>query len=77
MADARRHWLVDVAVRAGLLGPDSPVVEAAAALPEAWTAVARACGVPEDQLAARVAAHYRLAVAKPEKPASAIWASET
>jgi type IV pilus assembly protein PilB len=66
MADARRHWLVDVAVRAGLLGPDSPVVEAAAALPEAWTAVARACGVPEDQLAARVAAHYRLAVAKPE-----------
>ncbi len=52
MASARRHWLLDVAVRAGLLGAGSPV-EAGATLPEAWAAIARACGVAEDQLAAR------------------------
>src|SRR5256885_11948226 len=62
MGDARGHWLAEVARRAGLLGPDS-VVTAGVALPEAWAAVARACGIAENQLAARVASHYRLAVA--------------
>src|SRR5256885_13420131 len=62
MGDARGHWLAEVARRAGLLGPDS-VVAAGVALPEAWAAGAQACGVGEEQLVARVAAHYRLAVA--------------
>src|SRR5438552_172991 len=65
MGDARGHWLAEVARRAGLLGPDS-VVAAGVALPEAWAAVAQACGVGEEQLVARVAAHYRLAVANLE-----------
>jgi type IV pilus assembly protein PilB len=62
-------------VKAGLLGPEQTVVESGTALPEAWTAVARACGVAEHELAARVAAHYRLALANlqaTEPPAVAL-----
>ena len=63
MIDARRHWLVGVATQAGLVGAGDTVVDAAARTPEAWTAVARAGGVSDPDLAVRVAAHYRLAVA--------------
>jgi type II secretory ATPase GspE/PulE/Tfp pilus assembly ATPase PilB-like protein/ActR/RegA family two-component response regulator len=63
MLEPRRNWLVDVAVRAGLVGARDSVVEVGAPTPEAWTAVARACGVAEPDLTIRVAAHYRTAVA--------------
>jgi type II secretory ATPase GspE/PulE/Tfp pilus assembly ATPase PilB-like protein len=46
-----------------LVGPNDAVVAAGTALPEAWMAVARASGVSDSDLAARVAQHYRLAVA--------------
>src|SRR5256886_2602015 len=63
MADARRHWLVDLAIQAGLPGSDSTVVDPGASLPDAWTAVGRAAGVSDADLASRVAARHRLAVA--------------
>jgi hypothetical protein len=63
MPEPRRHWLVDVAGRAGLVGAHDSVVEAGAPTSDAWTAVARACGVTDPDLAARVATHYRMAVA--------------
>ncbi len=63
MNSIRRHWLADVAARTGLVGPNDTVVAPETALPEAWTAVARASGLSDSDLAARVAAHYRLAVA--------------
>ena len=63
MPEPRRHWLADIAVQAGLLGPDGAGVDAGATLPDAWTAVARATGVSDADLAARVAARHRLAVA--------------
>src|SRR5205823_3705526 len=66
MADARRHWLVDLAIQAGLPGSDSTVVDPGASLPDAWTAVGRAAGVSDADLASRVAARHRLAVANLE-----------
>jgi type II secretory ATPase GspE/PulE/Tfp pilus assembly ATPase PilB-like protein/ActR/RegA family two-component response regulator len=55
--------LADVAARAGLVGPADTVVPPETTLPEAWTAVARASGISEGDLAARVAGHYRLPLA--------------
>jgi type II secretory ATPase GspE/PulE/Tfp pilus assembly ATPase PilB-like protein/ActR/RegA family two-component response regulator len=52
-----------VAARSGLVGPNDTVVALETALPEAWTAVARATGLSDSDLAARVANHYRLSVA--------------
>src|SRR2546421_9342910 len=66
MADARRHWLVDLAIQAGLPGSDSTVVDPGASLPDAWTAVGRAAGVSDADLASRVATRHRLAVANLE-----------
>src|SRR5438067_5037058 len=66
MADARRHWLVDLAIQAGLPGSDSTVLDPGASLPDAWTAVGRAAGVSDADLAGRVAARHRLAVANLE-----------
>jgi len=66
MADARRHWLVDLAIQAGLPGSDSTVLDPGASLPDAWTAVGRAAGVSDADLASRVAARHRLAVANLE-----------
>ncbi len=62
MAD-RTHWLVNVAARAGLLPPDATPIDAAAPLADAWPVVARGAGVSDEELAIRVAAHFRLAVA--------------
>jgi type II secretory ATPase GspE/PulE/Tfp pilus assembly ATPase PilB-like protein/CheY-like chemotaxis protein len=63
MPEPRRHWLADVAARAGLVGATDTVVTSETSLVEAWTAVARASGVSEGDLATRVAAHYHLGVA--------------
>jgi type II secretory ATPase GspE/PulE/Tfp pilus assembly ATPase PilB-like protein/CheY-like chemotaxis protein len=62
VASAETHWLTDVAAHAGLeldLGP----LPDNAALRHAWPVVARACKVSDDELAHRVARHFRLGVA--------------
>jgi len=59
----RPHWLLDAARRAGLPLGEGVAVDAAASLTDAWTAVARAAHVSEDELAHRVATHYRLGAA--------------
>lgn len=58
-----RHWLINVARAAGV--PAAESLAAAASLPveDAWTAVADACRLSDEALAALVAAHYRLGVA--------------
>ena len=63
MNTTRRHWLSEVAVRGGLIGATDAVVPPETALPDAWLAVTRAAGLSDEDLAARVASHYRLAVA--------------
>jgi type II secretory ATPase GspE/PulE/Tfp pilus assembly ATPase PilB-like protein/ActR/RegA family two-component response regulator len=59
----RTHWLVDLAQRGGMLPPDARPVDFTTPLADAWAEVGRVAGVPEDELARRVAAHYRLRVA--------------
>jgi type II secretory ATPase GspE/PulE/Tfp pilus assembly ATPase PilB-like protein/ActR/RegA family two-component response regulator len=59
----RSHWLLDVARADHILGVDQPVVDAAASLQDAWRIVARASGITQAQLAARVGAHFHLPIA--------------
>lgn len=58
----RTHWLTDVAAHAGLelRLPGEPDISA---LRKAWRVVATACNTTDDQLAHRVARHFRLGVA--------------
>jgi len=62
-SQARRHWLTDVAEAAGLEGLKLPIRASFAQVRAAWSEVARTAGITEDQLAGRVAAHFRLKVA--------------
>jgi type II secretory ATPase GspE/PulE/Tfp pilus assembly ATPase PilB-like protein/ActR/RegA family two-component response regulator len=57
------HWLLDVARAAGLLAGESPVLDANAAIVDAWRATARACGVPQARLAAAVADSHHIPIA--------------
>jgi type II secretory ATPase GspE/PulE/Tfp pilus assembly ATPase PilB-like protein/CheY-like chemotaxis protein len=56
------HWLSSVAQHAGLELP-LPATPDVATLRNAWTAVVRACKVPEERFVERVAAHFRIGVA--------------
>ncbi len=58
-----RHWLVSVARSAGLPGADDLEVASDADVAATWELVALATGVTAEELASRVARHYRLDVA--------------
>src|SRR5262245_11996456 len=57
------HWVVTVARAAGLEGIDRLEIDSAVSTSEAWSLVAMAAGVSLDELARRVARHFRLAIA--------------
>jgi type II secretory ATPase GspE/PulE/Tfp pilus assembly ATPase PilB-like protein/ActR/RegA family two-component response regulator len=61
---AHVHWLVDVAVRAGLLQSGALAVAPNAALPDAWARVSAACSIDEKALARLVATRYKVAIAE-------------
>lgn len=58
-----QHWIVAVARAAHLEGAESLSVASDTPMAGAWSVTALAAGISEDELAAHVAAHYRLAVA--------------
>ena len=58
-----QHWLVPVAQAANLPGVEALSVASDTELVGAWNLVGMATGTSHDELAERVAAHYRLAVA--------------
>jgi hypothetical protein len=58
-----RHWLVQFATGAGLLPPDPRELSAAPSLEEIWSSVARRNGVTDVDIAAQVAAAFKLPVA--------------
>ncbi|MFQ6047633.1 MAG: GspE/PulE family protein, partial [Gemmatimonadales bacterium] len=66
-AAAPRHWLLAVAERVGLPGADRLTVAPGVPVPEAWAQVCEGTGIAPTDLAAHVAAHYRLAVADLER----------
>ncbi len=58
-----QHWLVPVAQAANLPGAKELIVDSETELTAVWDLVGMATGTSHDELAERVAAHYRLAVA--------------
>ena len=60
---AIQHWIVAVARAAGLPGTEHLDVASDTPMAGAWSLTALRAGLSEDALAARVATHYRLAVA--------------
>jgi len=62
--EAKRHWLSDVAEAAGLAGLRLPTRATFPQIRAAWAEVARTSRVTEEELARRVAAHFRLKVAQ-------------
>ena len=58
-----QHWIVSVARASGLPGAESLDVSSDTDVAGAWDLVAMQTGVTAEDLASRVAAHYRLAVA--------------
>jgi len=58
-----QHWIVSVSRAAGLEGADGLEIPSDAPVDAAWRRTARHTGVEADELAERVAAHYRLPVA--------------
>lgn len=62
-SEAKRHWLSDVAEAAGLPDLRLPPRAQFAQVRAAWAEVARTSGISEDELAERVANHFRLKVA--------------
>jgi type II secretory ATPase GspE/PulE/Tfp pilus assembly ATPase PilB-like protein/ActR/RegA family two-component response regulator len=62
----QNHWLVDVAKRAKLAGAERLDIAASTPIREAWSAVARVCRIDDADVAAVVASHFRLNVAKLE-----------
>jgi CheY-like chemotaxis protein len=58
-----QHWIVAVARSARLDGADALSVASDTPMAGAWSVTALATGISEDDLAAHVAAHYRLHVA--------------
>ncbi|MFN8586903.1 MAG: type II/IV secretion system protein [Candidatus Eisenbacteria bacterium] len=61
---AGRHWLTDLAQRAGLQGADTVQVAPGTSLAQAWQDVARHCALSPDQLAQEVADQMRLPLAR-------------
>ena len=57
------HWVVTVARAAGLDGVEELHVDSGTATGDAWNLVAMAAGVSQDELARRVATHFRFPVA--------------
>jgi len=57
------HWLVRIAERAGHGGDERPEVPAGSGAPVAWTAVTKAYGLTDPELAGLVAEYFRLNVA--------------
>ncbi len=57
------HWLVRIAERAGHGGPRRPEVPPGAAVQDAWSVVARAFRLTDEELTALVAEYFRLGVA--------------
>ncbi len=60
-----QHWIVAVARAAGLPGTEHLDVASDTPMAGAWSLTALHAGLTEEDLAAHVAAHYRLAVADP------------
>ncbi len=60
---ARPHWLLAVIRAAGLTLTGDVAVNASTPLPEAWSALARACAVSDERLAEAVATRWRLPLA--------------
>jgi CheY-like chemotaxis protein len=58
-----QHWIVSVSRAAGLEGADALEIPSDTPMDAAWRRAARHTGVEMDELAERVAAHYRLPVA--------------
>lgn len=58
-----QHWIVAVARAARLEGAEGLNIASDTPMAGAWSVTALAAGISEDDLARRVAAHYRLAVA--------------
>lgn len=58
-----QHWIVAVARAARLEGAEGLSVASDTPMAGAWSVTALAAGISEDDLAAHVGAHYRLAVA--------------
>ena len=58
-----QHWIVAVARAAALPGADAMDIASDTPMSGAWAYAAMAAGLSEDDLAARVANHYRLGVA--------------
>jgi len=58
-----QHWIVSVCLAAGLEGADALEIPSDPPTYAAWRSAARHTGVEADDLAERVAAHYRLPVA--------------
>jgi len=61
--NAGQHWLVDIALGAGLPGARDLTVDLGAPIAEAWSKVADGCGLTPEALAQHVAAAMRLPVA--------------
>ena len=62
--EAKRHWLSDVAEAAGLSGLRLPQRATFPQIRSAWAEVARTSRITEEELATRVARHFRLKVAE-------------
>ncbi len=58
------HWLREVASSAGLPDSETLLLPDGLSTSEAWAIACRTCGVKPDELAARVAKHFGLAVAE-------------
>lgn len=63
MVEQAQHWLVNIVRRAEIPGADLLSLPAALDGAEAWQRAAAALGITPEQLATRVAAHFRVAVA--------------
>ena len=63
MSEAAQHWLLRVAGLAGRPPAGSVALHPRAPLDEAWRVASAACGIPEEDLAHRVAAAFRTVVA--------------
>jgi len=61
---AHRHWLLDLIPRLGLEVIREPDVDPTSGLDEVWGAVSASCQVPAEELAQRLAQHFRLMVAR-------------
>jgi len=62
-AAAGSHWLVEVARAAELPGAERLTLEPQIGLADAWVAVARGCGISEEDLVRHVATRYKVGIA--------------